>query len=147
MPPIKERSLRDLESSSLGRPLVNTHVSDECHRLWNVPLSHFRCEDIRLMLNQGFGIPHLVPFAIAILRDDPFIMCNFFPGDLLISLLRALHSHPEQSEVHIDQIHQVVLSSERTLQTDESVSLNVPKELVEEIARLVDVIKRKPGVN
>lgn len=55
--------------------------------LCKVPLSDFTMEDLRLMIGQGFAPAYLIPLAIEHLTEDIFVEGDFFPGDLLKSVL------------------------------------------------------------
>jgi hypothetical protein len=52
-----------------------------------VPLKRLRLEDLRLLIGQGDGLPYLVPLALEHLEKHPFAEGDFYPGDLLASVL------------------------------------------------------------
>ncbi len=56
-------------------------------------------EDLRIMIGQGIGLPWLVPLAIERLQADPLVEGDYYPGDLLGSVLgiepRFWRDHPE----------------------------------------------------
>jgi hypothetical protein len=83
------RSLAQLERLDLGGDTDGTHLVKSCHRLWQKPIGQFEVEDLRIMIGQSLGLRHLVPLALAVLERDPLAAGDFFPGDLLCSLLRA----------------------------------------------------------
>jgi hypothetical protein len=66
-------------------------------------------EDLRILLGQSIGETYLVPLALEILDINPLAEGDFYPGDLLCSVLRVnpriWKQHPDwaarlQSIVH-----------------------------------------------
>ena len=41
------------------------------------------------MIGQNIGLDHLIPLAIEKLKQNPLAEGNFYPGDLLVNVLRA----------------------------------------------------------
>src|SRR5687768_12778935 len=83
------RTLEDLEQERWGEPEFGSHLVTECHRLRKVPIGQFTIENLRIMIGQGFSLPHLMPLALDKLVDNPFAEGDFYPGDLLQAVLRA----------------------------------------------------------
>jgi hypothetical protein len=52
-------------------------------------LDDFTVEDLRIMIGQKIGLLHLLPLAIKILKHDPLAEGDYYPGDLLTSVIRA----------------------------------------------------------
>lgn len=66
-----------------------TFLIRRCHELRTKPLKDFTVEDLRIMIGQQVGLPHLVPLALGLLRSDPLVAGDYYPGDLLASVLRV----------------------------------------------------------
>jgi len=60
-----------------------------CHELRTKPLRDFTVEDLRIMIGQQIALKHLVPLALERLQADPLVGGDYYPGDLLASVLRA----------------------------------------------------------
>jgi hypothetical protein len=92
-------SIEELEGDRWAEPDLDSHVVLECHRLRKLQLRLFTVENLRLMLGQDIGARYLVPIALAHLEADPFVAGDFYPGDLLCSMLSLPHAfwtdHPE----------------------------------------------------
>jgi hypothetical protein len=86
-PSVLDKSLQELEQSDRGEPTYDSHLVTTVHRLRRVPLRQFGVEDLRIMIGQNIGLPYLVPLPIEQMRNDPFAEGDFYPGDLLKSLL------------------------------------------------------------
>jgi hypothetical protein len=84
-----DKSLQELEQSDWGEATYDSHLITTIHRLRRVPLRKFTVEDLRIMIGQSIGLPHLVPVALEHLRKDPLAEGDFYPGDLLKSMLTA----------------------------------------------------------
>ena len=53
------------------------------------PLRDFTVEDLRIMIGQRVALNRLVPLALDRLRPDPLVERDYYPGDLLDSVLRV----------------------------------------------------------
>jgi hypothetical protein len=84
-----EETLATLEGRDLGEAEYDSYLVTTCHRLWQTPLDEFGAEEYRIMIGQGLGLAHLMPRALALLADHPLAGGDFYPGDLLLSVLRA----------------------------------------------------------
>lgn len=93
-------TLEELEKSIWPDPPLVSYLTTTCYQLRKKPLSEFEVEDLRIMIGQGFGLPYLLPMAIEVLRKDPLAEGDFYPGDLLLAVLRvpkgALDLKPDQ---------------------------------------------------
>ena len=101
------KTLEELEGSDWGEPTYDSHLVIECHRLRRVPLRDFTPENLRIMIGQKFGLENLVPIALTHLATDPFVEGDFYPGDLLRTLLAippplwATHSELRQDAARV----------------------------------------------
>lgn len=82
-----ELTLEQLEKDYWGEPGCNSHLVTECYRLRKIPLKDFTTEDLRIMLGQKFSVKYLLPLAVDVLEADPLAEGDFYPGDLLNSVL------------------------------------------------------------
>ncbi len=108
------RTLEELEGENWGEPDYESHLVTECHRLRRVPLNEFTAENLRIMIRQNIGLPQLVPLALERLRVEPLTEGDFYPGDLLESVLR---SSPELWREHPDLRHPVQQIADRALES------------------------------
>jgi len=84
----RAKSLNELEGTHSAEPAFRSHVTTETHRLRDLPLAQLTAEDLRLLVGQGVGLDYLVPLGIEHLRQQPLASGDFYPGDLLVALLR-----------------------------------------------------------
>lgn len=81
--PTRDKTLLELEGEQASVSTVDSHLVKAVRRLRELPIRHYRTEDLRLMIGQGMGLPYLVPIALEVLEADPFAEGDYYPGDLL----------------------------------------------------------------
>jgi contact-dependent growth inhibition (CDI) system CdiI-like immunity protein len=69
-------------------PSGATFLIRRCHELRRKSLDEYTVEDLRLMIGQQIGLPHLLPIALQRLGANPLAEGDFYPGDLLANVLR-----------------------------------------------------------
>jgi hypothetical protein len=89
-------------------PTDATFLVRRCHELRTKPIDDFSVEDLRLMIGQQIGLPHLMPLALEHLKDDPLTEGDFFPGDLLTVVLRVEPSFGHANSLLAGQVHEVL---------------------------------------
>ena len=69
------KTLDELEGVAWGEPTFDSYLVTTCHRLRTKPVDEFSVEDLRIMIGQQIGLPHLVPLAgrkRGQVKPDPF---------------------------------------------------------------------------
>ena len=87
--PMREKTLEELEGATLGEPPYNSYLVTTIHALRKKPIGEFTVEDLRITLRQRRGVPFLLPIALEWLEANPLAAGHFYPGDLLLAVLRA----------------------------------------------------------
>jgi hypothetical protein len=82
------KTLDELDPPAWGKPSYDSALVTTCHRLRKKPIGEFSVEDLRIMIGQGIGLRWLIPVALRLLERDPLSEGDFYPGDLLVSVLR-----------------------------------------------------------
>ncbi|MGW7264466.1 contact-dependent growth inhibition system immunity protein [Streptomyces sp. NPDC054842] len=88
------------DSTSAARPLPRsegdrwpdptgdaTRLIRTAHALRRKPVGELTVEDMRLLIGQNEGLPHLLPLALEVLRRDPLAEGHMYEGDLLSAVL------------------------------------------------------------
>ncbi len=95
----RRKSLQELEGQTWEEPAWESSLVTTCSRLRRKPLNDFTIEDLRIMIGQEIGLPFLVPIALEHLEKNPLVEGDFYPGDLLVNVLRIPASfwkeHPD----------------------------------------------------
>ena len=82
-------TIEQLERSAWPDPAPDaTSLVRRCTELRRKPLAEFTVEDLRIMLGQEIGVPALLPLAVQVLLRDPMTEGDYYPGDLLSTVLR-----------------------------------------------------------
>src|SRR5262245_43972783 len=96
------RTLDELEGVEWGEPTYPSSLVTTCHRLRKVPIGQMSVEDLRILLGQSIGVPYLLPLALEILSANPLAEGDYYPGDLLSSVLyldsQTWRQYPEWAE-------------------------------------------------
>jgi contact-dependent growth inhibition (CDI) system CdiI-like immunity protein len=58
-------------------------------------------EDLRLLLSQDISANVLVPRALALLESEPLLEGDFYPGDVLVAVLKV---SPSYWQAHLDYL-------------------------------------------
>lgn len=102
------KSLQELENCDWGEPTYDSHLVVTCHKLRRVPLKLFNIENLRIMIGQNIGLKFLAPLALKHVHAHPLAQGDFYPGDLLVSLLRVETNFWTQNPDYCKEIHQIV---------------------------------------
>jgi len=85
-----KRTLDTVDPPAWGpAPPDATLLIKRCHELRTKPLIDFTVEDLRIMIEQRVALNRLVPLALKRLKPDPLVQGDYYPGDLLASVLRV----------------------------------------------------------
>ena len=83
----RTKTLDELDPPAWDPPLAGTDLVKTCHELRRKAIGEFGAEDLRVMIGQGIGLPFLIPLALDVLEGNPLAEGNYYPGDLLRSVL------------------------------------------------------------
>ena len=97
-----EQSLEEIEGDAWGDPPDGaTRLTATVHELRRRPVGQLGTEDLRVLVAQRVGLDVVVPLALARLEENPLAEGDFYPGDLLVAVLRVpqayWRSHPEEA--------------------------------------------------
>ncbi|WP_429417673.1 contact-dependent growth inhibition system immunity protein [Nocardia sp. GAS34] len=83
------RTLEAIEGSVWADPPPDaTRLMVTVHELRRKPLESLTAEDLRILLGQDVGTATLMPYALNLLEKDPLAHGDYYPGDLLVTVLR-----------------------------------------------------------
>ena len=95
-------SLEQIEDNAWGDPPPGaTRLVRRAHDLRRKPIATLTTEDLRLLIGQQIGVDVLVRCALALLGDNPLAEGDFYPGDLLVAVMKLppeyWAAHPGQA--------------------------------------------------
>jgi hypothetical protein len=85
-----------------------TTLIRRCLALRRKPLSEFTTEDLRIMLGQQIAVPILLPMAVKVLADNPLAEGDYYPGDLLYTVVRLPEPAWHGATRHRDRLAEVL---------------------------------------
>jgi hypothetical protein len=87
---LAHRTIDEVDPPTWGTPSADaTGLVLRCHELRHKRLDELTVEDLRLGIGQQIALAHLIPLAIPVLQQDPLAEGDFYPGDLLASVLHV----------------------------------------------------------
>ena len=87
--PNSNLSIEELEGVNWGKAASgDTWLVKECHRLRKVPIHRLTPADLCRLLRQNLGSAAIAPVVVEMLRSDPFLEAEFYPGDLAVALMQ-----------------------------------------------------------
>ncbi len=81
------------------------------------PLKEFTTDNLRFMIQQGYGWKFLIPMAIDILSDNPFISGDYYEGDLLEAVVSVDEKFWKDNQNLWYEVEEIIFSAELILQT------------------------------
>ena len=87
-------------------------IVERIHGLRKKIIRDFNQSDIRICLTQGVGIFYLIPKALDILKIDPFVETDHYPGDLFNACISIPKEFWDDNPDDKERMRQVVKSAE-----------------------------------
>jgi hypothetical protein len=120
----KKITIESIENVIWQKPDFNSSkLEKKCYELRKKNIDDLSTEDLRLLISQNIGLKALIPKAILILTEEPFIEGDFYEGDLLQTVLNVdnlfwsenfeLHETVKNIfDNHINQLEELDLTTE-----------------------------------
>ena len=105
------KTLELLENKSWKEPDFADNQLQKNYALCQTPLNQFSTEDIRLLVAQGISLPYLIPLAIEKLNKNLFAEGDYYPGDLLQSVLNVDLNFWLTNRPLWEYIHQLIINN------------------------------------
>ncbi|MCH5688927.1 contact-dependent growth inhibition system immunity protein [Niabella sp. W65] len=84
------KSIEELECDIWKDTEYPTELIRRSYELRKVPITNLDIDDLRLLIGQQIGLKYIVPLALRALSKDILAEGNYYPGDLLKSVLEIL---------------------------------------------------------
>jgi len=115
-----------------------TSMVEKCHQLRKLPLGELTNEQLRLSVAQNVGMKFIVSTVISKLIIDKFLECDFYPGDLMQTVLRNLDKDWGDSEFLKFEFVQLCKIKSDEIENNEE----VPKKAKREIFEIIENFKK-----
>src|SRR5678816_1778838 len=83
------KSLSQLLGALTKDSADSSALATTCLALYEKPLKDFTVENLRVMIGQSIGLEFLIPLAIDLLQENPFVEGDYYPGDLLSAVVKG----------------------------------------------------------
>lgn len=107
-----------------------------------ISLKDFNIENLRFMIQQGFGWRFLVPMAIEILTENPFADDDRYDGSLFSSILSIKNTFWQENPDLYQKVEEILQKAEsiKTERAIEILTIFLPQ-------KIYDFRKNKPQIN
>ena len=117
-------TLEELEGEVWDNHDFDSHLVGTCHQLRKKQIEDFTAEDLRIMIGQNIGLQFLVPNALAMLEEVHFAEGDYYPGDLLKSVITADSSFYDRSPALVARVVPVAkMAADRLRSSPDDVKL------------------------
>lgn len=116
-------------------PSGATGLMRRVHAARRRPLAELTPEDLRVLAAQQVALVRVLPLAVHVLIVDPFVSGNFYPGDLLLAVIRA----PDDAWDHLSDTTLASRLATVISGLPEKMLANLPKGDADLLARFVAV--------
>ncbi|GAB3931343.1 contact-dependent growth inhibition system immunity protein [Larkinella terrae] len=107
----QQKTLEDLENERWEEPDFGDDRSQKIQALRQTPLNQLRTDDLRLLIGHGISLAYLIPLAIEKLNKNPFAEGDYYPGDLLQSVLNVDLNFWLTNRPFWQYIHQLIINN------------------------------------
>ena len=115
----KSRTLEQLEADVWSSPPADgSPMVTRCHALRKVPLEKLSAGDCRVLLTQGIGTRYVLSIALDDVETDPLIEGDYYPGDLLLALLREPSDSWSRDKDGLGRLHSLARRIDDALTSD-----------------------------
>jgi hypothetical protein len=116
----RQKSLEELENDKWpDEKEYPTGLIKRCHEFRKIPVGKLTIEQLRTLIGQDIGLRHLIPIAIEFLTTDVLSEGDFYPGDLLMSLINLDNSFWSENTALKKQLAELINSNLDKLRNEE----------------------------
>ena len=106
----QDQTLEQLEDAYWQEPEHVSNLIQKILALRQTPLHRYTTEDLRLMVGQGLSLNYLVTLALERLQQNLFAEGDFYPGDLLQSVLHIDVDFWYKNRDLWSQLHRLIMN-------------------------------------
>jgi hypothetical protein len=139
----RSKTLQELENNDWGEPTYDSYLVSTVHRLRRKPLEEFTTEDLRIVIGQNVGLPYLIPLALERLEENLLAEGDYYPGDLLKSVLLAERTFWKTRPELRAAVETILSRAERLLQQSTTEDYVVTQESLKEGAEIFRASEEK----
>lgn len=108
-------------------PVYASYLVKRVHDIRKIPLKDLTAEDLRITIAQGEALTLLVPLAMELLRKDLLTAGDYYPGDLLHSVLHIEKGFWSKHPALRQELHELVERQQDVILQHEELSTSTIK--------------------
>lgn len=103
------RTIEQIEATRWPDPPTGaSRLVRRCHELRRMPLGRLGVEDLRVLVAQDVGTETVLPMALGMLRFVPLLEGDYYPGDLLVAVLRQPDTYWATHRIEADLLREAL---------------------------------------
>jgi hypothetical protein len=107
-------SLEQIENDAWGDPPADaTRLIATVHDLRRKPIGLLSAEDLRVLVAQHVGLDVIVPLTLNRLEEQPLLEGDFYPGDVLVAVLRVPPSYWSANPAQMARLKRIIASIDK----------------------------------
>jgi hypothetical protein len=133
---IEKQTIEELENDRWQEPpKESSSLIKTCFQLRKKKIKDLSVEDLRVLIGQDIGLIYLIPIAIDVLKENPFVEGNYYEGDLLKSVLTSdktfWKKNPNYKTLLIKKLELIMYNDLDQLDTTEQIKQELRQSYIE----------------
>ncbi|WP_300600680.1 contact-dependent growth inhibition system immunity protein [Niabella sp.] len=130
------KSIEELEGEVWKKRGFPTDLVKRSFELRKVPVNNLDIDDLRLLIGQQIGLKYIVPMALNVLSNDILAEGNYYPGDLLKSVLEIPMDFWASNQLELAELSSIVGKNVLVIKNSNDIDDAIKAMLFREIATL-----------
>ncbi|MBZ4187805.1 contact-dependent growth inhibition system immunity protein [Niabella beijingensis] len=130
------RSIEELEGNVWKNREFPTELVKRSFELRKIPVNNLDIDDLRLLIGQQIGLKYVVPLALNVLSNDILAGGNYYPGDLLKSVLEIPMDFWELNESELVKLSSILSTKVLEIKNSNTIDDSIKAMLLHGIAAL-----------
>jgi hypothetical protein len=138
---IDNKTIEELENDYWPIPSsFPTTLVEKVFLLRQKRISYLNADDIRLLISQNIGTKYLMPKALALLRINIVEEALYYPGDLLMTLLKSDKDYWVTNNFERKDFIALLDKSRHTILNDAGVDEKIKRDLINSIDDFINSV-------
>ncbi|SDD43572.1 contact-dependent growth inhibition system immunity protein [Niabella drilacis] len=124
------KSLEELEGEVWKNYEFPTELVRRSYELRKIPVANLDIDDLRLLISQEIGLKYLVTLALSILSDNILAEGNYYPGDLLKSILEIPKAFWQSDKSSLTELYLIIDKNISAINSSDIIDDSIKKMLL-----------------
>lgn len=140
MKPILNKSLEQVENEFWKDVVFPTELVKRCYKLRKKKIKDLSISEVRLLITQNLGVSTLMPIALDFLRKDILVEGEFYPGDLLDSVISLKCDYWKKNRSQWDEAREIISSKVDFIRRSNLIGSEIRSDIFLKYDRLLECI-------